>query len=228
MLVPLALAELPNAATAMPIALVEQNNALIPAALVGLLNGQNLFVSRSGEWLGRYIPAVYKTYPFKLAATDNEQLVLCVDETTGLVNNQAKGEQFFDADGQPSIAIQQIIDCLKIARNNHFAAASVCAALKKYNLVQPWPLTIETQTGTQPIQGLFRIEENALNSLPADSLFELRNNGALLVAYLQLLSSQHLGALTGLAFEAASKAASDPDTANGTIVIGETFSFGNI
>ncbi len=71
--------------------------------------------------------------------------------------------------------------------------------MHKHQLIQPWPIKLQTTAGEQAVEGLFRIDEAALNQLPAEALIELRNTGALLCAYCQLLSMQHLQTLGQLA-----------------------------
>jgi len=67
-------------------------------------------------------------------------------------------------------------------------------------------VTLKTGTGEQQIAGLFRTDEAALNQLPGEALLEVRQAGALPLAYCQLLSMQHLPLLGGL-IEAHAKAA---------------------
>jgi hypothetical protein len=45
---------------------------------------------------------------------------------------------------------------------------------------------------------LFQVDEAALNQLPPEALHEVRHSGALLLAYCQLLSMQHLSLLSQL------------------------------
>jgi len=58
---------------------------------------------------------------------------------------------------------------------------------------------MQGDAGEQNVAGLFRIDEAALNQLPAEAFMELRDAGALLCAYCQLLSMQHLQTLGQLA-----------------------------
>ncbi len=70
------------------------------------------------------------------------------------------------------------------------------------------------------MEGLFRIDEAALNQLPAEAPIELRNTGALLCAYCQLLSIQHLQTLGQLAAahaQAEAKAQASLPTQNGEL-----------
>lgn len=229
-LAPLALAELPKAAAALPIAFILQNDRYIPAALMGFQAGQNLMVSPTGQWLGRYIPAAYRSYPFMLLKTeDGQQQVMCIDETAGLLSGGSGGELFFDRDDQPSKAITQILDFLNQTSASRKAAEAAGAALQRHSLICSWPLTVQSASGEQRVDGLFQVDEAALNALAADALLELRDAGALVVAYLQLLSMQHLGELARLATERNSISAASADTdINGLANPGGTFSFGNL
>lgn len=223
-LIPLALAELPRAATALPIALIPQNGRFVPTALLGLQAGENLMVSPTGEWLGRYIPAAYRAYPFKLLAGEDDQQVMCIDENSGLIGPMGAGEPFFDSSGEPSKGTRAMLDFLNQTRLSHQAAVRIGEALEKHGLLCSWPLTVRNTAGGKRIEGLYQIDENALNALPADALLELRNSGALLVAYLQLLSMQQLAELVQHAALNKDSSGAEQNSFN----IGETFGFSNL
>src|SRR5690606_28709359 len=91
--------------------------------------------------------------------------------------------------------------------------ARLCALLVEHNLIQPWNVQIKTESGEQPVQGLFRVDEAALNMLSAEAFEALRQGGALPLVYCQLLSMQHLQVLCRLAGEhAAAQAMLDPES----------------
>ncbi|MBD3873697.1 SapC family protein [Pseudomonas kunmingensis] len=224
----LALAELPKAAMALPITFIAQHDRFVPAALMGLQTGQNLLVSPTGQWLGRYVPAAYRSYPFQLLKAEDDQLVMCVDESSGLISDDAVGERFFDDEGQPSEAISEVLSFLQQTHVSKQAAETPTAALQKFDLIRPWPLTIQSESGEQRVEGLFQVDEGALNALPAEALAELRNAGALVVAYCQLLSMQHLGELANLVTARSTAAPTAPDNGANFGSQSETFSFGNL
>ena len=85
----------------------------------------------------------------------------------------------------------------------------ICQVLAEHALLQPWPITVQGDGGERMVQGLHRIDEAALNALPADALKAVQQAGALPVAYCQLLSVQHLPRLGELAL-AQRKAAAPP------------------
>ena len=173
----------------------------MPVALQGLITGQNLFVAPDGRWLSSYVPAIYLCYPFRLARAENNDLVLCIDEDSGLVTEAAsgEGELFFDAENNPTETITGIINNLNKIEQDMISTQAICAALQKYELFEPWPIKIQSDDGVQNIEGLNRINEVKLNSLPGEALVELRNARALRLAYGQLLSMHNLQQLGKLA-----------------------------
>lgn len=198
-IMPLALAELAKAALSLPIAFIVQDDGYVPAAVMSLQPEKNLFVAADGRWIHAHIPAAIRGYPFRLAHASNGRQVLCIDEDSGLLSDGVEGEAFFDAAGNPAQALRDIMDFLAQTEQSWHAAARACAILNKYQLIQPWPIVHQTESGERKIDGLFRIDESALNQLTADALFEVRNTGGLHIAYCQLLSMQHLPALGELA-----------------------------
>jgi len=227
---PLVVQELPKAMLSLPIAFVPRAQSYRPVAVQGLLPDKNLFVAKDGRWLAGYTPAAYRSYPFALANTEDGQQVLCVDEDSGLVGTE--GEAFFNEDGTLSQAVSEVLNFLTEVGNNRSATQRLCDLLQKHSLIQPWQIKVQGDKGEQAIEGLFRIDEAALNQLPTEAFMELRDSGALVLAYCQLLSMQHLpllGQLAQLHAEADQKAALQTD---GEISLefmkNETISFGNL
>lgn len=195
---PLVAQELPKAQLHLPIAFVSQESGFIPVAVLGLQTGKNLFVAPNGRWLGGYIPANYRSYPFALASNAAGQQILICDEDSGLIN-ETGSEPFFDPEGNAAPGIQKLLDFLTQVQQNRILTQRICNALAENQLIQPWPITLQTGTEKRQIEGLHRIDETALNALPAEAFEALRQSGALPIAYCQLLSMQHLPMLSKLA-----------------------------
>lgn len=193
--VPLALAEVPKAALALPVAFFELDGLWTLAAVLGLLPAQNLFVEANGQWTGTYLPAVLRAYPFALRANEAGETILCVDEASGLVNNGPNGEAFFDDAGEPSAAIKQVFAFLTETARGEAALAASCGTLHSIGVIEPWPVSVKRADGTQQVAGLHRIHEAALNKLDDAAFGELRRAGLVGLAYAQLLS---MGNLTDL------------------------------
>ncbi|MDP1607472.1 MAG: SapC family protein [Rhodocyclaceae bacterium] len=194
---PLVVQELQKAILSLPIAFVPQGERYLLVAVLGLADGKNLFIAPDGRWLAGYTPAALRGYPFALANTEDGQQVLCVDADSPLVGTD--GEAFFNADGTPSQPVSDVLNFLSQVANNRAATERLCDLLQQHQIIQPWPIKVQSETGEYAVAGLYRIDEAALNQLPAEAFIELRDNGALVLAYCQLLSMQHLPMLGNLA-----------------------------
>jgi hypothetical protein len=206
---PLVVAEVTKAMLSLPIAFIRQDDAFTLVALQGLGQSKNLLVTADGRWRSGYVPAQYRSYPFLLATSADNQQILCINEDSGLIVDTKEGEPFFDDAGNPTPAVSEIITFLTQIASTRPATAQICTQLHQYQLLQPWPISVQATAGPLNLEGLYRIDEPALNKLPADDLIALRDSGALLTAYCQLLSMQHLPALTNVLIHE-EKAASTP------------------
>jgi hypothetical protein len=203
---PLGVSELSIAIMSLPIAFVRENEAYVPVAVLGLEPGKNLYVALNGRWVGQYVPASLRGYPFALVRS-GEQMVMCVDEESGLVIDGPSGELMFDEQGQPTAAIRGVLDFLNKVEQDRLRTAAICAVLEKSGCIRPWEITHKFDVSNErKIEGLYQVDESALNALSDEAFLELRQSGALLLAYGQLLSMQHLQALGQLA-DAHAKAA---------------------
>lgn len=210
----LVVSELAQACMHLPLGFsrVGEAEPFVPVALQGLRAGQNLWVDAQGGWRGGYIPAVYRSYPFALGQTD-EQHILCINRDSGLISEDSSGEPFFDADEQPVEQMRRITGFLSQVRASAEATKPQCAALDAQELIQPWPLKVTAGEQTHTLQGLYRIDEDALSALSSKAFEALRQAGALPMIYCQLLSMRHINKLGALA--RADNQASQPAQANG-------------
>lgn len=195
---PLVAQELPRACMHLPIGFLKTENGYQLVAVLGLQPGKNLWVSPDGRWLAGYVPAAYRGYPFALANTEDGQRVLCVREDSGLVNDD-EGELFFDEEGQPAKPIQDVLNFLQQVTANAQVTAQLCGVLEEHGLISPWNVQVKSADGEKKVEGLFRVDEAALNALPAEALAAVRDRGAMPLVYCQVLSMQHLHQLGRLA-----------------------------
>ena len=209
-LTPLALVEVFKACMVLPLAFVQQGAAgqepaparYSLAALQGLQPGVNLCVAPSdGRWLAPYVPARHRCQPFALAHAQHDRVVLCVDADSPLLGQQ--GEALFDAQGQPSAYVRQMLGFVEQLHAGQQRLDALCAVLAGEGLIAPWPLSVQHAGGEQTLEGLHCIDEARLQQLDAPALARIRDAGALPVVYAQLLSMQHVQALSALAAQRA-------------------------
>lgn len=189
---PLAATEVPRATLSLPIAIMKAEDSYILVALQGFLPGSNLLVGSNGQWLGGYLPSRYRAHPFLLLDSDDgSQRVLCIDETSQIYTSANEGVAFY-TDDKPTEALKSTMEFLLELDKGLHLSSTICSQLKEYNLIQEWPIVLSSAKGERSIDGLFRLNEDALNQLPPEALKELQKSGALLIAYSQLLSMSHI------------------------------------
>lgn len=202
--VPLVGAEFKKAATQFPIAFLHDpdTNQYNPVALLGYQADQNLFVAPDGRWLGNYLPAYLRAYPFALAPhPETGETIICADLNSDLLQHKkqttaAKTLELFDDQNQPSLELQQMLDFLKQLAANHQTTQQACQRLQELDLFTPWQPTVIQETTT--LKGLYQINEAKLNEVSPEQLAELRTTGLLTFIYAQLLSTNHLDTLEKL------------------------------
>jgi hypothetical protein len=193
-------AELSQAALVMPIGFIGQESGYQLVAITSLQPGMSLYVAPAGNWLGPYIPAALRTYPFRLLQQENtNKSILCVDEASGLVlDNSEDGNTFFDDQNQPTQKIKDILTHLSEVQANLVITKRAVDALEAAGLIAPWELNLKQDEENLPVTGLFRIDEVAMNELDDDAFLTLRKAGAVALAYAQLLSMNQITVLERL------------------------------
>jgi hypothetical protein len=198
-LAPIVGAELARAALSMPLAFSEQAGRYTLVAVLSLTPGRNMFIGPDGRWFGAYVPACLRSYPFNLLPQQGtDQLVLCVDEGSGLVvEKHIAGEEFFDAEGNVSPALKPVFELLTQVQRSRQATDLAVSALAQAGVIRPWQINVKSEQGEQPINGLHHVDEAALAGLPDEVFLKLRN--ALPIAYAQMFSTGQLGVFEQLA-----------------------------
>jgi len=205
--VPVSLEELPALLAYYPLAIVSSSSA--SHHLVALLSPtaqDNAYLDPEGRWRAAYIPAHYRAYPFTVVRAPKSEsanrqtsaLVLCFDTASGLLrehpDEQAGERRFFDDQGQPQPLTAKLVEFLKHRYESRHRTDRAVAALRRAGVLVPWPLppSRDTKVSYEPLSGLMRVDEQALNALDAEALLTLRDANALSVAYAQILSMRRI------------------------------------
>lgn len=194
-LLPLGMGEISKAVLSLPIAFIVNDGRFHPVAVMSLQPNQNLFIAADGRWIHGYIPAASRAYPFRLFNTPDGEKIIAIDEDCGLISADEEGSPFFDEEAQPSPALQEVIRFLRLNEMSLRAAEAASEVLHAHKLIKPWDI----EAKGNKVVGLHQIDETMLHQCTAEALLELRNSGALILAYAQLLSMQHLPILGELA-----------------------------
>lgn len=192
--VPLLASEFFDAAREYPIVFTRGEAGLVPAALLGLRQAENLYVSREGKWDARYVPAFVRRYPFVPGKGPQGELLVCVDEASACFDGTA-GESLFVA-GKPSEPLQHAI---KFLTEFHQAAATterLAHRLQELGLLRQADSVAKLNDGSRfRLNGLNVVDETRLRDLDRDVVQELFANGALAAIYAHIMSLGNLGAL---------------------------------
>lgn len=200
-LAPLSASEFAHAVPAMPIGFIEQGGHYFPVALMGLTKGTNVFVGPAGQWLGGYVPAVLRTYPFSLRrAEGSEQSIVCIDEDSGLLTDEAaqNAEKLFEPDGRPSPTTHWVTEFLHRIEQDQIVTDLAVGALAQAGVIKPWALTVPVGQQQVTVSGLHRIDEAAFNALDDSTFLKLRKASGLIVAHGQLFSTGQVNVLARL------------------------------
>lgn len=199
--VPLSALELARAVCSMPVAFVDAGTGLDLAAITSVIPNRNMFVDPKGRWLGSYVPAWLRVYPFRLIPGRKEdEVIFCVDEGSGLVvDDNGAGEQFFDAEGRLSPALSPVLSLLQQLETGFRATRMAVAALAHANVIIAWKLKIKSSEGEPPIDGIRHIDQELLRNVSDEGFLELRRAGALPIAFAQTLSEAQLSTFVELA-----------------------------
>lgn len=199
MTVPVVLGELKRATLSLPLGFLRENDVLFPVALLGLREGENLFVDADGTWRGRYIPAQLRAHPFRLVAREGSaHRMLCIEADALVEPDENGGEPLFDREGNPVPFVAQTLDFLERLEQDRERTLIASQALADAQVIRDWPIEVETAAGRLRLVGLHRVDADALAALPDEAFLALRDSGALKLAFCQTLAMENLQLLGDL------------------------------
>lgn len=184
---PLAASEIMEAAVGLPVVFIRSGDGFLLVALQGFNQNQNLYVDANGGWKGMYCPKAYSFYPFCIASHDGKKIV-CERTGTGLVSNSSDGNPFFDETGGQAAEFGTLVEQLGQHQLGLEHTASLVEQIVALDLLTDWPIGFESNDQTVALNGVFRVDEEKLNSLSHAEFGELRDSGALRVCYSHLIS----------------------------------------
>lgn len=168
---------------------------ILPVALLGLENGENLFVNESGAWTGDYIPAYIRRYPFITTEAIQGEMTICFDEMfDGL--NQEGGTKLFE-NGEPTQKVTEIQAFLQdyfiqMQQTEQFGAM----LSPQIGLLKQIDATVNLNDGkTYNLIGMLVVDEQKLIQLPDTEIVRLFRNGQLAMIHAHLMSLRNLGNL---------------------------------
>lgn len=187
--VPLTLPEFHQAASDYPIVFVGDDTNVSAAVILGLRDGQNLFLSENMEWQeGTYIPAFVRRYPFVFSPS-GDRFLLCVDESYAGVNKADRGFRLFTDEGKPSAEVNRALEFLQEYQVQFVNGQRFGARIKELGLLEPMQANVTLDKGSSlTLNGFMTVSREKLNALPVETLGELAKLGFLELIYRHLQS----------------------------------------
>jgi hypothetical protein len=170
----------------------------VPLALLGLEEGENLFVDGQGSWKSTYIPGYVRRYPFIPADQGTAEFPIYVDQQYDGLNTEG-GQRIYDEAGNPTDYCRHIQAFVADYQNQNALTKAFAAKLKELELLQPFDANVRLNDGRQfTLQGFFAVDENRLGRLGDDNVLDLFRKGHMGLIYVHMASIKNMGKLADL------------------------------
>ena len=202
-LCPITMAEIPHIVQQAPLVFVKNDLSVFGIFMLQSYTQQtNNFCDNNGKWLGSYIPARYRQYPFYLANSKNgEEKLLCFDQNSNLINKKTSKTSvpLFDDQGEVTEHIKNVINFLKTVEQNRIVTQKMIDAIENNSLFEQWNLKIKSNESELKVNGLWTISRTKLANLSEKALGGLHKLNALELIYSHFLSLSKVQSVANLA-----------------------------
>ncbi len=197
--VPLGLTEIEAAAQHFPV-LFTSGPTPAAVALLGLREGQNLFIRPDGTWApDAYVPAYVRAFPFIFVEDTASRTQVIGAEPDAPHFRLDAGAPLFE-DGRPSAALTEATAFAKALREAMVAAGSFARALDAAKLTEEEEATVNfTAGGSARIRGFKIVKPERLAELDDATYLDWRRMGWIAAIYAHLYSIGRWGRLIELA-----------------------------
>jgi hypothetical protein len=168
-----------------------------PVAVLGLADGENLFLAHGAWDRTVYLPAYVRRYPFCMARVNVEKVeqadrLICVERE--FLDDQ--GEIMFDAEGKALPKWQPIEKLLQEYEADLERSREMSAILADYALLEPFAMQAQTNAGAaMNLTGMYRVNEEKLGVLNAGQIKNLLKKGVMGRIYAHLISLDNFARL---------------------------------
>ncbi|MCP4768016.1 MAG: SapC family protein [Gammaproteobacteria bacterium] len=176
-----------------------EDNEMRASVITGLRHDENLFVDAQGEWREQaYVPAYVRRFPFYIAdAADGSagKKMIMVDES-GL---EESDDPFFDAAGEATDKwrAQETLIADFIAAESRTVEFS--ARMAELDLLEAFDARVNPESqNSMHVTGMYRVNEDRLNRLPAKTIKAMMSRGELSRVYAHLISLENFAKLLDL------------------------------
>lgn len=173
-----------------PIVFVRNGEQVMPIALLGLRDGENLFVDAQGKWDARYIPAYVRRYPFTFTEVPGGHALLSIDKAClGLDKTGQIGQRLFDQEGKETDLLKNMLVFTQSYQEDYLRTRQLCTELDKLGLFKDMNMMATLPNGERfNMNGFLVVDEQKLLGLEQADITSLFRSGALGSIYAHLIS----------------------------------------
>lgn len=196
-ILPLVLAEFPNAALEYPICFIKYSDSgdYQVVALMGIEKEENLFVNGSA-WEGSYMPARYTHSPFGLVKNpdDHTQFGIAIDAEHRLISD-SEGEALFNEDGTETEFLQKQKEAMSAYLEQEQLTKLFIKELDEAGLLVTRSVGLNIGEKKMSVDGIAMVDEEKLKELSDETFLKFRKNGMLPSIYTQMISMRQMNNL---------------------------------
>jgi hypothetical protein len=195
---PILATEIPFAAGEFPIVFsaTATEGEYIPLAIMGLKEGENLFLNENHQFTSRYIPAFVRRYPFVLGGDKGaDTMALCIDaDSKAVLKNGGSGRRLFEESGEHTAHLKEVVEFLKDYQYRAEMTKVFCKRLHELNLLEPMQANITfkgREESNMNLTGFYVVKREKLKALSdADALDLFKKDGLeLIYSHMQSLAN---------------------------------------
>jgi hypothetical protein len=172
---------------------------VVPFAVTGVRDNENLFVEKNGQWKEDvYVPAYVRRYPFIFSEVPNsDRLVLCVDESCA--HFEQNSTQPFFVDGKPSENLQRALKFNEMFHANLQDTRAFGEWLEKNEMLEEKMARADLPNGqSYTLRGFRLINPEKVRDLKDEQVLELHKRGWLPLLHFHFQSLSNWAGLSKL------------------------------
>jgi len=197
--IPISYTEFPVACRDYPLVFTsgDDGQTYAPVAVLGLTNGENLFLAHGAWERNVYLPVYVRRHPFcmarvNLGKVEQADRLICVEKA--FLDDQ--GEAMFDAEGKALPKWRPIEKLLQEYEADLERGREMSAILSDYALLEPFAMQAQTNAGAaMNLSGMHRVDEKKIESLNASQHKNLIKKGVMGRIYAHLISLDNFARL---------------------------------
>ena len=195
--VPLMAVEFPAASAEYAVVFAGNEEAVMPAVILGMRQEENLYLGPLGGWQAKYIPAFLRRYPFVFSSQDDgKNFVLCIDEGFPGFNQEGRGEKLFDGEGKPTAFVDNVLKFLQSYQMEFRRTQDFCKKLQQLNLLESMRAQVTLDSGERmALTGFMAVNRARLKTLSGEKLAEMARSDELELLYAHLHSMRNFVAM---------------------------------